>query len=54
MVILATAGMVLWLINFSITMDERINTILNIAVVIVVVLYILGNFAFIGEPVKYE
>lgn len=41
-VVLIVVGVALWLVNTYIPMDAKIKTILNIAVVIVVVLWLLG------------
>ena len=47
-VVLCIVGVVLWLINTYIPMDGKIKNILNIAVVIVVILWLLQAFGLIG------
>ena len=49
--ILIIIGLLLWLINSYIPMDEKIKTILNVVVVIFVVLYLLNVFGVLhGTP----
>ncbi len=43
-IVLVAIGVILWLINTYIPMDEKIKNILNIVVVIAVVLWILTMF----------
>lgn len=43
-VILVVVGVLLWLVNSYIPMDQKIKTILNIVVVIAVVLWLLSVF----------
>lgn len=43
-VILVIVGVILWLVNSYIPMDQKIKTILNIVVVIAVVLWLLSVF----------
>jgi len=45
--ILVVIGVILWLINAYIPMDEKIKTILNIVVVIVVILWLLSVFGIL-------
>ena len=45
---LVIVGVLLWLINSYIPMDETIKKILNVVVVIVVVLWLLSVFGVIG------
>ncbi len=46
-IILVVVGVILWLVNTYIPMDQKIKTILNIAVVIVVVLWLLSIFGIL-------
>jgi hypothetical protein len=45
---LIVVGVLLWLVNTYIPMDEKIKSILNIVVVIAVVLWVLS--IFVGMP----
>lgn len=47
-VVLVIVGVVLWLINTYLPMDQKIKTILNIVIVIVVVLWLLQIFIGLG------
>jgi len=46
---LIVVGVLLWLVNRFIPMDEKIKLILNIVVVIAVVLWLLYGFGVIGR-----
>jgi len=46
---LIVVGVLLWLINTYIPMDEKIKKILNIVVVVVVVLWLLYGFGVLGQ-----
>jgi hypothetical protein len=46
---LIVVGVLLWLVNRYIPMDEKIKLILNIVVVIGVVLWLLYGFGVIGR-----
>jgi len=48
-VVLCVVGVILWLINTYLPMDQKIKTILNIVVVIVVVLWLLSAFGLLGD-----
>lgn len=48
-VTLIVIGVLLWLVNAYIPMDEQIKKILNIVVIIAVVLWILTLFVGIGH-----
>lgn len=48
-IVLIVVGVVLWLVNSYIPMDAKIKTILNIAVVIFVVLWLLSALGFLGH-----
>ena len=48
-VTLVVVGVVLWLINTYIPMDQKIKTILNVVVVIVVVVWLLQAFGVVGS-----
>lgn len=43
-IVLIVVGVLLWLINAYIPMDQKIKTILNVVVVILVVLWLLNIF----------
>ncbi|SDG15886.1 hypothetical protein SAMN05216241_10652 [Limimonas halophila] len=47
-VTLVIAGVVLWLINAYIPMDNRIRGLLNLVVVIVVIVWLLSALGVIG------
>ena len=49
LVFLIIVGVTLWLINTYIPMDAKIKKILNIAVVIVVILWLLQTFGILGN-----
>lgn len=48
-VVLIVVGVLLWLVNTHIPMDQKIKTILNIVVVIVVCLWLLSVFGILGD-----
>ena len=48
-IVLVAIGVILWLINTYIPMDEKIKNILNIVVVIAVVIWLLQAFGLLGE-----
>lgn len=45
---LVLVGVLLWLVNAYIPMDARIKNILNIAVVILVILWLIQAFGLLG------
>ena len=47
-VTLVVVGVALWAINTYIPMDQKIKTILNVVVVILVVLWLLRGFGLLG------
>ena len=49
LVFLIVVGVILWLINTYIPMDVKIKKILNVAVVIVVILWLLQAFGILGN-----
>jgi len=49
LITLVVAGVVLWLINTYIPMDGKIKKILNVAVVIIVILWLLSAFGVLGQ-----
>lgn len=50
-VMLIVIGLLLWLVNSMIPMDDKIKTILNVVVVIFVILYLLNAFGILhGGP----
>lgn len=52
---LMVLGLILWLINTYVPMDPKIKTILNVAVVIFVILWLLsafGLFAPLNQPIR--
>lgn len=48
-IVLVVVGVVLWLINSYIPMQETIKKILNVVVVIAVILWLLSAFGVIGS-----
>jgi len=48
-IVLIVVGVLLWLVNAYIPMDEKIKKILNIVVLIVVVLWLLQVFGILGS-----
>ncbi len=44
LIVLIVAGILLWLVNTYIPMDQKIKTIFNVVVVIVVVIWLLKVF----------
>jgi hypothetical protein len=48
-VVLIVVGVLLWLVNSYIPMDDKIKTILNVVVVIAVVLWLLQVFGVLGS-----
>lgn len=55
--VLVIVGVILWLINTYVPMDHKIKTILNIAVVIFVILWLLQatgimNTAIFNRPIR--
>ena len=47
-VVLIVVGVLLWLVNTQIPMDDKIKKILNIVVVIAVVLWLLAVFGLLS------
>lgn len=47
-VVLVVVGVILWLVNAYIPMDQKIKTILNVVVVIVVILWLLSAFGILS------
>lgn len=48
-IVLVVIGVVLWLVNTYIPMDQKIKTILNVVIVIAVVLWLLTVFGLLGH-----
>ncbi len=48
-IFLAVIGFVLWLVNTKIPMQPWIKTVLNVAVLIIVLLVVLNVFGLLGE-----
>jgi len=48
LITLIVAGVLLWLVNAYIPMDEKIKQILNVVVIIIVVLWLLSVFGVLG------
>ncbi len=48
-VTLVVVGVIMWLINAYIPMQNSIKQILNVVIVIVVVLYVLSAFGILGS-----
>lgn len=51
-IVLIVIGVLLWLVNTYIPMDDKIRQILNVVVVIAVVLWLLGIFLGYGALPK--
>lgn len=49
LIILVIAGVVLWLINNYIPMDNKIKKVLNVVAVIIVVLWLLSVFGVLDS-----
>lgn len=47
-ILLIVIGIMLWLVNTYIPMDQKIKTILNVVVVVVVLLWLLRIFGVLG------
>lgn len=48
-VVLIVVGILLWMVNNYITMDEKIKQILNIVVVLAVILWLLKVFGLLSK-----
>jgi hypothetical protein len=48
LIVLILVGVLLWVINTYIPMDQKIKKILNVVVVIIVVLWLLQVFGVLG------
>jgi hypothetical protein len=48
LLVLIAVGVVLWLINTYIPMDQKIKNILNIVVVVVIILWVLQLFGLLS------
>lgn len=48
-IVLIVVGVLLWLVNTYIPMDQKIKTIINVVVVIAVVLWLLNVFGVLGS-----
>lgn len=48
-VILVVVGVILWLVNTHIPMDPTVKKVLNIAVVVFLVLWLLSVFGVLGS-----
>ncbi|MBK7027797.1 MAG: hypothetical protein IPH45_00610 [Bacteroidales bacterium] len=49
LIILVVAGVLLWLINTYIPMDNKIKTILNVVIVIIVIIWLLKAFGVFDD-----
>jgi hypothetical protein len=49
LIVLVLVGVLLWAVNTYIPMDRKIKNILNIAVVVIVVLWLLQAFGVLGS-----
>lgn len=49
LIALIIVGILLWLVNWFIPMDEKIKSIMNAVIVIAVVLWLLSVFGVIGS-----
>jgi hypothetical protein len=52
LVVLIVVGVILYLVNTLIPMDQRIKTIINVIVILFVLLWLLQSFGLIGGSVK--
>jgi hypothetical protein len=48
MIVIIVVGVLLWLVNAYVPMEPRIKSILNAAVIIVLILWLLSAFGIIG------
>ena len=48
-IVLVVVGVVLWVINSYIPMQSTIKAILNVVVILVVIVWLLSVFGFIGK-----
>ena len=48
-VLLVVIGVILWLVNTYIPMDGKIKQVLNVLVLIVVCVWLLQSFGFLGD-----
>jgi hypothetical protein len=48
-IVLVVVGVILWAINSYVPMQSTIKSILNLVVVIVVIVWLLSVFGFIGD-----
>lgn len=48
LVVLVVVGVLLWLVNTMIPMDQKVKTILNVVVILAVCLWLLQQFGLIG------
>jgi hypothetical protein len=48
LILLIAVGIVLYIINNYIPMDDKIKTILNIVVILVIILFVLNAFGVVG------
>ena len=48
-IVLIVVGVLLWLVNTYIPMDQKIKTIINVVVVIAVILWLLNVFGVLGS-----
>ena len=49
LIVLIVAGVILWLVNSYIPMQQNIKRILNVVVVIIAVIWLLNVFGVIGS-----
>ena len=49
LIVLVVIGVILWLINRYIPMQDSIRKILNVVVVIIVILWLLSAFGILGS-----
>ena len=49
LIVLVLVGVLLWAINNYLPMDQKIKKILNVAVVVIVVLWLLQAFGVLGD-----
>lgn len=49
LIVLVAVGVILWLVNAFIPMDQKIKRILNVVVVIAVILWLLNAFGILDS-----
>lgn len=52
LVVLAIAGVVVWLFNYLIPMDAKFKTVINVLIGLFLFLYVLDAFGLFSLPVR--